>query len=500
MTQTKKLISPADIPWYWWAFTALVCFNFWQIYHHDMWRDEIQAWLIASESGWSLSELWKNMKFEPHPGLWHFILWLLSRLSKDPFVMQLFHFFCGTAAALLVLLYVPFAAWIRMLIVMGYYLSFEYLLISRNYVIGVFLIFLFCSIYDKIKRKPATGGAVLGLLANTSVFGSLLSLTLYGCLLSDIFSDPEKSSGAAAKKRRYVIISSIIFFILFFINIGFMTLSESKYGQEWHFDFHLLRFIYFVLVQILAMAPVPDFTVNFWNTLYLDSIHNMPIIILFSAVITAGTIITLHRTRIGLYAFYFVFTVMVFLQYGQYNAPLRYSGHLFVLLLALVWLGHEHWKPKSREIYSKSLSTSFFVLLLVLNVFAAVVAGYYHGTNKFSGAKDMAALMHSNNYTSRPIIAYPDWSATPVSGYARTKFYDMMTGNQQSFVLWKDDRAEVSLKQALLNVASDIISKTGKRPLILLNYSLEDWNQLLVGKVEGAIVSDENYYLYSCPY
>jgi hypothetical protein len=34
--------------------------------HHEMWRNELQAWLLARDSD-SLAELWRNTRYEEHP-------------------------------------------------------------------------------------------------------------------------------------------------------------------------------------------------------------------------------------------------------------------------------------------------------------------------------------------------------------------------------------------------------------------------------------------------
>src|SRR5690242_13054728 len=41
---------------------------------HVMWRDELQAWMIARESH-SLAELFYNARYEGHPALWFLLLY-----------------------------------------------------------------------------------------------------------------------------------------------------------------------------------------------------------------------------------------------------------------------------------------------------------------------------------------------------------------------------------------------------------------------------------------
>jgi hypothetical protein len=55
--------------------------------HHEPWRDELQAWMIARDSG-SLPELFQNIRYEGHPAGWHLLLFVLSRVTRNPAAMQ----------------------------------------------------------------------------------------------------------------------------------------------------------------------------------------------------------------------------------------------------------------------------------------------------------------------------------------------------------------------------------------------------------------------------
>ena len=60
------------------------------IINHEMWRDELTAWLIARDSN-SISELLENIKYTGHPGLWYLCLYFLAKITSNPHIMQLFN-------------------------------------------------------------------------------------------------------------------------------------------------------------------------------------------------------------------------------------------------------------------------------------------------------------------------------------------------------------------------------------------------------------------------
>ena len=43
------------------------------ILNHEMWRDELQAWMVAIDAH-SIAQLFQNVKYEGHPALWHLFL------------------------------------------------------------------------------------------------------------------------------------------------------------------------------------------------------------------------------------------------------------------------------------------------------------------------------------------------------------------------------------------------------------------------------------------
>src|SRR5262245_47165629 len=67
------------------AFVAVVGIAMWR---HEMWRDELQAWMIARASH-SVPNLLDNIRYEGHPALWYLLLLPLTKISGAPWVMQL---------------------------------------------------------------------------------------------------------------------------------------------------------------------------------------------------------------------------------------------------------------------------------------------------------------------------------------------------------------------------------------------------------------------------
>ena len=72
-----------------------------------MWRDELQAWLLARDSDTPITLL-GNLKYEGHPGLWHLILMPLTRLPFGPVSMQIVHVLIASLSIFVLFAYAPF--------------------------------------------------------------------------------------------------------------------------------------------------------------------------------------------------------------------------------------------------------------------------------------------------------------------------------------------------------------------------------------------------------
>jgi hypothetical protein len=71
---------------------------FLNILHHEMWRDELQAWLIGRDSISIFELLFRNMRYEGHPALWHLGLFFITRFTDNPFIMQILNVLISGAA------------------------------------------------------------------------------------------------------------------------------------------------------------------------------------------------------------------------------------------------------------------------------------------------------------------------------------------------------------------------------------------------------------------
>ena len=148
--------------------------------HHEMWRDEIQAWSIAKASSTPLDVI-RNTQFEGRPPLWQLIIWPLTKAFSDPSVMKILTFLMGSIAIWIWLHRSPQPLFLRASISFGFLLTGGYFVHSRDY-IAMFLILML--IIETFRRRGITNGFVV-LICGLSLI-NLFGLIIAGALVLSI--------------------------------------------------------------------------------------------------------------------------------------------------------------------------------------------------------------------------------------------------------------------------------------------------------------------------
>jgi len=464
---------PRGTLWLWLAYcgalAALLAF-------HEPWRDEIQAWLLARDSP-SLVALWKNTRYEGHPLAWHFLLWVLARLTANPVAMQVLHGLLAAAGAFLFLQKAPFPLPWRAAWVFTYFPLYEYGVLARNYQLTALGFWAALA----LRQKPRWAGAALALVANSSPMGLLLA--------------PPLALGMRLKGFR---LSKGGWFLLS-LAWGFALWSclpppdyEHARGWFWHWDWG--RAYYVIRGLAAAFFPIPSPQVHFWNDPLLFPFAPTPagaalaIGIATAFLALAGFALPSRVARLlwlaGLAALGGFF-------YLKFPGTTRHHGFFLLWTLAMLWL---FCRPVARSSWRWLLPAA----LVLPGLAGAAVASWFEVRYPFSAGRQAAGEV-VQKCMGLPLVGHPDWAASTVAGYLphRPILY-LTTGAAGTFVRWNLARAqrekltqEQLLWQARATVAGDFC--------LLLNAPLAGAPCLLLAAQPLAIVSDEAFWLYRCP-
>lgn len=482
---------------HWVMFVVLMIGGLYQILTHAMWRDELQTWSMIRESA-TLPELFHNLRFEGMPPLWYLSLWFVSFVSLSPLAMQLFHFVCAAVAAFLVMWRAPFKPVTRLLIVAGYYFSFEYLVISRCYVQEVLLAFIYCAFQKKLVARPMLRGTVLGLLANTTVYGTLLSFSLLSAELFDLISDYRHRVQLQPRLRCLARIAATYVPLLVVAVIVMIPAKGGNFAANWNSSPEFLYILYAFCKIALSLVPIPQPGLHFWNTvLPLD--HGMLTAISITVCVLTSIWLVLRRSPRQLFIFSACFLFMLVFGVIKYLGSLRHSGTLMICFVVCIWLAGCDEAEGSTVSSSKPMTISANLALRVIllcNMLAWMLASYCHLRYDFSGSREMAEMIHRSGKDELPIVGYPDNAVSAVAGYLARPVYYAENSKAQTFIRWSTERNEQIGPLDVLNFTADLSGRAGCNVLLVTNYPFQHTQLNLLSRTSEAIVENEQFYLY----
>ncbi|MBE9115467.1 hypothetical protein IQ249_06095 [Lusitaniella coriacea LEGE 07157] len=477
------------------------------ILNHAMWRDELTIWLIVRDS-----ESWKDflevIRYEPHPALWYFCVAVLFRLSQNPAIMQLFHLGIGTIGAYLFLRYSPFSKVHKILFIFGYLPFYEYLIISRNYSLGILFAFWFCTLYETRRRSYLGLSILLFLISNANAYSLFIAVALGATLILEyIFRNEFDYRTRASFLDR---LTSLTIFILgAFSSIAFLippgdNLEHGGLSSGWTFVFSLRHFF-------TALARL-------WNSYIVvivagdSKYYSVVICGVLSLVIIAFVSGFLIKKHLALFFYLFATTEILLFTYTKFLGAQRHFGHLYIVFIIALWLANYY--PTSNRLASsiarsRVLSNwmefasfhkkTFITIILLLQLIAGIIAFNRDLVIPYSASKATASYIKANNLDRLFIVGSEDVAMAPISGYLNQKIYYPERQGLGSFVLFNTAREKVDIEETL-NQVERLLQEKYSEILLILNYELKVFrNELQIIPVEQfteSLIYNEKYYLY----
>ena len=486
----------------WFALGVTACFfavDLLVTLHHEMWRDELESWLIARQSG-SIFDLVKNMRYEGHPPLWFLLLFVVTRFTKWVTAMQLLNVVIATGTAYLIAARSPFSKLQKILLCFGYFPLYEFGVISRNYGIGLFLLVWFCASYRPDRKQnwiiPAL---LLSLLANTSVYGSIIAITFAASLFVFPAIIARDRREFLAEKASHPWTAALIFVACLAIAIIQMHPPTDISGDPiWHLHPTPQRLEKVLTAEWKAFVPLPGSLNRFWNTNFLDA--KVRTMVLGSAMILLSTLVLLARKRLVLLAYgsatASILTCMLVISTGYE----RHFGHLFLAFIACLWISarlpEKPFALHSLGRASRLLSGQgqrILTCLLCVQFAAGALACWVDWRRPFSQAKAAAAFLRTNGMGDMFLVG-EGAAAQSVAGYLDRAIYYIPSQSTGTFIVWNRNWRDVPRNP--IEVATTIAKQRQEDVIVISEFRLRAETAPVheVAKFEGSIAED--FYLY----
>ena len=488
--------------------------------HHEMWRDEIQAWLLARDST-SVFNLFANLKYEGHPGLWHLCLMPLSRISHSPVMMQMFHLLITGITVYLFVRYAPFNWFQKLLFCFGYFVVYEYAIVARNYALGLLLITVFCVLFKERYKRFIWIGCVLFLLAHTSVHALIVTIGIGIALCCEYvfggqFLKSLNEEIAAIENKSSIWIGFAL------ISIGIITAvlqlnppPDTGFAVAWNFNYDTKRVNNIVKLISRAYLPITRPVSGFWgsNLLTTYPLFQTIQVPLCYFLMLLSVLLFLKRPTALLTYFISTFGLLAFF-YVKYHGSIRHHGFLFLTFLMCCWIYRESpvvnfSKAEQGETGStvnrvlNVAGTSVLTLLLICHAVGGVIAVRMEHRYVFSYGKLTAEYIKSQGMQSLPMIGNKDSAVSTVVGYLQEprQIYYPRSSRFGSFIRWDKARTPSISKRRVIEAAKTLSNEKSQAVLIILNGSLsakqiEQYKLSFLVKFTGSTVRDEGFYLY----
>ncbi|WP_017302992.1 hypothetical protein [Spirulina subsalsa] len=504
MLNSVKTLTQARSGFLTLSLTFFMAFGLWGILNHAMWRDEMTIWLIVRDTT-SWGEFLNVLRYEPHPILWYFCVAVLQQFSQNPVSMQLFHLLIGVGVAYLILTQSPFPPLQKILLTFGYLPFYEYLLISRNYSLGLLFGLGVCALWKNRQHSYIGLSILLFFMANSNAYSLFIALALGATLMLEwVFIQQFRINLKANLANRWL--SFIIFLSGIILSLSFLipppdNLERGGLRDGWQFSFdlrHLLTTLARIWNSYIVIITAGD---SKYYSVAICGILGLGILLFFAGFFC--------RKPLLLFFYLAASSEILLFTYTKFLGAQRHFGHLFIVLVIAFWLSYyyppsgliiRYTKGKLRKVlnFCKRYKTSFFVLLLYAQLAGGIAAYIRDITIPYSASQAAAEYIQAKGLNNLFIVGSRDVVMSPLTGYLNRKIYYPERQGLGSFVLFTPQRQEVDESEVLRQV-QELVQVHGEL-LLILSYPLteiqEDLTIRPLANFHEGFIYNERYNLY----
>jgi hypothetical protein len=473
-----------------------LCLFYVQLAHHQLWRDEINAWGLVVASP-TLRMLLANVHYEAHPALWYLLLYPGSRLTHAPWMLKLVEALIGTGIYLVLALATPLRRAEQILVYCSYFVLFEYTVMCRMYSLMLFFALVYLWSRLKYPDRLLQNAFLLGLVANTDLTGMILS----GGFLLEYWADRlQRRRQEGLPQLTDLFASALVYAGM--VGLSAATLWPSKQiswrttghiGMYMHSSVHLAC----AVLDYLALPWFPvrlSFPRQFWDPHSVSHRYIYSAILPFVVVCLFWVFRKRPRLLLMMGAITFVGTIFA---HVIYDGSMRHFGIIFIGFIAGIWILRYHREPVSKLAY----------VLLALNAVGGAAAAAGQWIRPFADDQAAAYWLRANHLAGAALIGTPDTNVVGVAETLQRPMYFLDCACIDTYMKFSNRRDAFDPDKDLLPALEKAAhSLHAPEMVLLINRPLtdEETKQLAESAVDlvplaqftqGDIV-DEHFFLY----
>ena len=408
MPPIRSFFSTRSSDLFSWKVIVLICYGtliFSGAIHHESWLDEAQAWLLARDL--SLTELLQYMNYEGSPALWHLILMPFAKMGFPYESIKFVHITITFATAILIVYKVPFPRLTKLLFLFSYYMSWEYAIIARSYIVTLLLLFSIATVYKNRFTRPFLYSVLIFLLFNTNAHSFLMAT---GLVMLYFYDSREAKISIRTLLPTLLMMSSGALVVVLQLWSAEDDMSNTIVSWSPH---------YFAPLKATVHAFFPLF-----HLLETDETHSLRLFAYVQlswvgCVIFGYSILYLfsQSPRVALLYLFGVcglFYIFLFQTHGWY----RHHGFIMIFLMFSIWIANYYQnQSEAMNKYNKKRLMQLLNISFAVSIIPNVLMHVNDFQGLYSGSKAMATYIKKLNLTNRVIIGGPTQEATSLAPY-----------------------------------------------------------------------------------
>lgn len=400
---------------------------------HEPWADEAQAWLLARDSN-PFELLFMNLRYEGHPPLWYLILMIPSKILPYR-IISVISAIIAISGVCILLYRSSFPKIVKLLLPFSYFVFYQYGVIARSYVLVPILLFAIASIYEDKTAKIYQFVVLVCLLANVSVFSTLIALSIMLIHLIDLI----KARSVLTKR---LIIKQIIAYVIFAVITALIVIilwqpEDSTFAKSYQYN---IKQFYNMSRDILNEAMT--------EKLYIS----IPILII--------SLVWFWQTRVLLLYLLSTLSVLALFSIKYYNS--WHLGFIFLAWVFVTWISFDkqrEYRIKNRWFLSiaKKLVIASILVVLGFNIFWTASASIHDFNGTYSGGVAVARYIKDNQLEGKKIYATSFWSTSILPYFKENIFDNYSDGNRTTYWLWSTKNSRIEDHDAVIKAQPDLI-------------------------------------------
>lgn len=449
---------------------------------HEVWADEVVILSFVTESD-SLAGLIGSLRNYGHPPLFHILVYFGYKIFPHPFILKIVNTIICIAAVYIFSVKAPFSRLQKALFAGGILPLYIYPVFSRNYGLGMLLIFIVAILYkDRYQRIiPFSIFLVLLSYVHAHMF-IVVSVIILSMFVEVVFI------------RENVTIQQPSFFKLaagaVILVTGFVYLASFMMPNQTSLIFQTRSINISGLTNALTRAVVlPGITFKglfMWKSL------------LANIFIGGFYVYFLRKRHLAVLFMSGVIALTMFFILIYPSTAMRHQGALYLLMIFILWV--DSYSTREFSIPLKSLAgmqkymaankDAFFTILLIMHVCMAYPKISRDIRYPYSSTKALAQFIKKNPvYRQAIIVGEPEGMQESLAYYVDNRLYlyrESRFGKARTYNTKNNNTASLD---DLLSAARQLQKNHDAKIIILMREKLDPQGPYVLGRMYGRTFS-----------